>query len=220
VELPVPSQFRFESDVSYAGWFAEALKPWGKDRIRLWSFLPDTFEAYARFPNHLEHEMEGGVQDHRLQELARVLAPFTSRPERCWLASWVGWGSWGPGSSSALTDDPPPRRGLWRRRRARRDVQRLALETHQKLSALPQLRTEHRKYFLFTARLSDVASFAIGPFTQTPSIWWPDDRAWCVATEVDGYDSYVGGSRACIEAVLASELLRAGPITPDTPISV
>ena len=101
-----------------------------------------------------------------------------------------------------------------------RDLQRAATETQRQLSALPQLRTEHRKYFLFTARVDDVPSFAIGGFPQTPSIWWPDDRAWCVATEVDGYDSYVGGSQACIDAVLASELLRAGPIAPDTPISV
>jgi hypothetical protein len=228
VELPVPPQFRFEPDVSSADWFAKALKPWGKDRIRLRSFLPDTFEAYARFPNHLQHDMEGGIQDHRLEELVRVLKAFTRTSDRCWLAAWVGWGSWGPGSSAVLTAvHEPPRRKRSRRKRIyrwqlggrMRDVQRAAAETQRKLNALPKLRTQAREYFLFTARVGDVSSFAISGFPQTPNIWWPDDRAWCVATEVDGYDSYVGGSNACIEAVLSSELLRAGPMAPDRPIS-
>jgi hypothetical protein len=100
-----------------------------------------------------------------------------------------------------------------------RDVQRAAAETHRKLNALSQLRTQAREYFLFTTRLDEVSSFAINGFPETPSIWWPEDRAWCVATDVDGYDSYVGGSQACIEAVLASDFLRAGPIAPDTPVS-
>jgi hypothetical protein len=47
-------------------------------------------------------------------------------------------------------------------------------------------------------------TFEFGIWHQSPNIWWPDDRAWCVATELDGYSSYVGGSRACIDSVLAS----------------
>ena len=228
MELPVPPQFRFEPDVSSADWFAAALKPWGEDRIRLWSFLPDTFEAYARFPNHVEHEVEADIDEARLRELARVLAAYTETPDSCFVAAWVGWGSWGPGSNAVLTAvrRPPRRRRrrfifkgtkLWREMRA---GARASLEAQRRLNALPQLRTESREYFLFTSKVGDVPSFAIGDFPQTPSIWWPDDRAWCVATEVDGYDSYVGGSRACVDAVLGSELLRATPISPDAPISV
>ena len=29
---------------------------------------------------------------------------------------------------------------------------------------------------------------------HSPSIWWPEDRAWCVATDIDLFDTYVGGS--------------------------
>ena len=227
MHLPVPAQFRFEPDVSSADWFAAALKPWGKDRIRLWSFLPDTFEAYARFPNHLEHDVEADIDEARLRELARVLEAFTEAPDSCFVAAWVGWGSWGPGSSAVLTAVPkhPRRRTLrfifkggkrWRDLRA---AERASLETQRRLNALSQIRTESREYFLFTSKVADVPSFAIGGFTQTPSIWWPDDRAWCVATEVDGYDSYVGGSKDCVDAVLRSDLLRASLITPETPIS-
>ena len=227
MELPVPPQFRFEPDVSSTDWFAAALKPWGKDRVRLWSFLPDTFEAYARFPNVLGYDAEGDIEMHRLQALAQLLEPFTRTPDRCWVAAWVGWGSWGPGSSAVLEAVPsgragrPPRRPRWWARRARmRKIERASRETQRQLSELPQVKVPAREYFLFASTVADVPSFAIGGFPQTPSIWWPDDRAWCVATEVDGYDSYVGGSQACIEAVLASDLMRATPITPDTPISL
>jgi hypothetical protein len=47
--------------------------------------------------------------------------------------------------------------------------------------------------------------------TQSPNLWWPDDRSWCVATEVDFSWTYVGGSHALIERVLADPALEARP---------
>ena len=37
-----------------------------------------------------------------------------------------------------------------------------------------------------------------------PNLWWPEDRAWCCATDIDHVSSYVGGSRAFIGEILAS----------------
>jgi hypothetical protein len=37
---------------------------------------------------------------------------------------------------------------------------------------------------------------------QSPNIWWPDDRAWCVATEVDYARTYVGGNLDLIVRIL------------------
>jgi hypothetical protein len=48
---------------------------------------------------------------------------------------------------------------------------------------------------------------------QSPNIWWPEDRAWCVATEIDSFDTYVGGNEACIERILACRGLEALPAT-------
>jgi hypothetical protein len=45
-----------------------------------------------------------------------------------------------------------------------------------------------------------------------PNLWWPDDRTWCVGTDIDLMTTYVGGSGACIEALVADvrlEVLRA-----------
>jgi hypothetical protein len=50
---------------------------------------------------------------------------------------------------------------------------------------------------------------------RSPNLWWPDDRAWCVATEIDFTWSYVGGSSACIEQVLTDPDLEALPTKPE-----
>jgi hypothetical protein len=49
-------------------------------------------------------------------------------------------------------------------------------------------------------------------------MWWPADRAWFVATEVDGFSSYVGGTQGAIDSVLASPELEAIAVTAHTPI--
>ena len=53
-------------------------------------------------------------------------------------------------------------------------------------------------------------------YGQSPSMWWPADRAWFVATEIDGYSTYVGATAACVEAVLADPALGALTVTIDT----
>ncbi len=37
---------------------------------------------------------------------------------------------------------------------------------------------------------------------QTPNLWWPEDRAWFVATEIDLAWTYVGGREALIEQLV------------------
>jgi hypothetical protein len=50
---------------------------------------------------------------------------------------------------------------------------------------------------------------------QSPNLWWPDDKAWCIATEIDFTWSYVGGSVTCIQQVLNDPELEAWPTHPD-----
>jgi hypothetical protein len=54
----------------------------------------------------------------------------------------------------------------------------------------------------------------IGPWLHpSPNLWWPDDRAWVVATEVDFAWTYVGGTRDLAEAVLGEPRLEVLPAT-------
>jgi hypothetical protein len=67
-----------------------------------------------------------------------------------------------------------------------------------------------RRLRLFTGPISAIReSLCPPPFWQSPSLWWPDDRAWCVETEVDLMSTYVGGTRQCIEDLVAQRDLEA-----------
>jgi len=63
---------------------------------------------------------------------------------------------------------------------------------------------------------------AIGEFFEfwrgAPNLWWPDDRAWCVATDVDLMTTYVGGHGATIEALLTDGQIEALPVPVDQPV--
>lgn len=78
------------------------------------------------------------------------------------------------------------------------------------------LRTPQRDWFI----LEGVLERALRPIEpdlgdryQSPSMWWPDDHAWFVSTEVDFAWTYVGGSREAITAVLSHPALEAHTAT-------
>ena len=51
------------------------------------------------------------------------------------------------------------------------------------------------------------------PWWQSVNLWWPDDRAWFVSTEIDFAWTYVGGTTALLEGLLADPLLEILPAT-------
>lgn len=46
---------------------------------------------------------------------------------------------------------------------------------------------------------------------ESPEYWFPEDKSWCVATDMDLFWTYVGGSHTCIDALLNSPDLEAVP---------
>jgi hypothetical protein len=85
---------------------------------------------------------------------------------------------------------------------------------------VPLLQHPHRAYHLLGGPVSAVgdvgAWFGVsGYWPQSPNLFWPDDRAWCVATEIDFDSTLVGGSDALVEALLATEDLEVWPVRPD-----
>jgi hypothetical protein len=80
----------------------------------------------------------------------------------------------------------------------------------------PEFQLPGREYGLFTGPLSAAAEIITSPYERrtSPSLWWPDDRAWCAATEVDFRWTYVGGTESCIRDIerdLRLEALRTSP---------
>ena len=74
-----------------------------------------------------------------------------------------------------------------------------------------EVRFSDREYFLSSGPIEDAARFESEP----PTIWWPDDRAWCVASEIDLLATYVGGSATCIERLLGTSDLEVLPVSVD-----
>jgi hypothetical protein len=58
--------------------------------------------------------------------------------------------------------------------------------------------------------------FGDGSFSaQSPQWWWPSDRTWFVATEIDYPWTYLAGSELLLADVLASLPAESARITPD-----
>jgi len=65
----------------------------------------------------------------------------------------------------------------------------------------------NRRYLVHVGPLSDLPSWR----WEGPNLWWPDDRAWFVASEIDLVATYVGGSAAAIAELLHDPLLEVVP---------
>jgi len=75
----------------------------------------------------------------------------------------------------------------------------------------------NRGYMLFAGPLDGFFAFCGMPW-EPPSVWWPQDRAWFVATDIDLDSTYIGGTSECIDAILADPGLEAFPANLDDPI--
>lgn len=183
---------------------------------------------------------EGDLDHEQLAALVCVLRGFTD-PDAVTAAFWEG-SSWEGGQ--VLTMFVAGRGPLWHVRPARRllaarHLRRARAHLHDLptgpdvdpgVLAGPRLELPTRRHLLFAGALGDVAALADGtasadvtpfrPGDRTPSLLWPDDRTWCVATEVDFDSTLVGGSRALVDAVLADETLEAFEVGVDGSLGV
>lgn len=83
----------------------------------------------------------------------------------------------------------------------------------------PRFHLPHRDFLLFSGDLaSDLMVFDDDP--RGFSLWWPDDRAWVVANEVDSDATYIAGSASLIGDLLRTEGLDVSEVEPDDQITV
>ena len=228
-----PDGLEFSEDVSAARWVEESLSEFGKLR----SLLPADLSAYARVfhPAYLGGDLEQPVRwstvaswtgrtVHPMMRFTRI-ANLSEDPHDIYKDPPWGFGpqhgSIPEKECAALVDvlrdfTSTPGRCcfcLWEGYGN--------IDTRLYPDAA-RVRAPGRDYLLFRGSIDAVMSFLVGegPFWgDSPNIWWPEDRAWCVATEIDLLDTYVGGSNECIEAVLTSPELEALPTTRDAQLS-
>jgi hypothetical protein len=80
----------------------------------------------------------------------------------------------------------------------------------------PTFELPGRAYYLARGPLAAVGQSAgVTPTGHVPcSLWWPDDHAWCVATDIDLDSTYIGGSGACIEELLTDPEIEVAQVNP------
>jgi hypothetical protein len=140
------------------------------------------------------------------------LATWTARSEVCWMGVWVGWGSLGyPRSMTLLRfgrqaeaeDDRSP------------SLERQLTEIAERVGQAARFEHPGRTYLLARGPSSAICQLGRPPLAITPSLVWPDDRAWCVATDIDFDSTLVGCSDTCAAALVTDERLEAVSVPSD-----
>jgi hypothetical protein len=206
------------TDVSAASWIEPRLNPFGQDTG---SVIPTGFDAYARIFHPLRsHEgperwADRAVRNRRVVH-AEMQLHMISRPAGVPLHRTA----YDPGPGYDGGSLP----GAERRRLA--DLLRSHTTTPDRCwfcywegfggvddQGVPErVVLPQRRYLLARGALDEVIGSPIeSPFDQSPNLWWPDDRAWIVVTEVDFAWTYVGGTRGIVDEVLSDGGLEALP---------
>lgn len=218
------------ADVTAGDWIAPRLGPFGG---QVGSVVPRGFTAYARVLHPARDEggrevrwtdvctatgrtphalmqwaaiaptwsgdapAEGSLDARPLQDLCRVLSTRTGPEGNLFFALWEGWG-WVVGGGVTISHGPDG------------EIRRVLPGAFPADS--PRLRLPHRDHLLFAGSLPEAPLFGDSPWPQSPSLFWPADRSWCVGTEIDFNSTLVGGSAELIAAVLAEPGLEAWPV--------
>lgn len=151
---------------------------------------------------------EGGLDRETLEALVAVLAGHTTTPDAVWLNLWDGWG----GLPQAWVGRPLVSQGGYRDYHAfgcpLDAVVELSVRSGQ-LAWEPAEGAESTVVFTAEYAGDGDPEDALPPRhpdehhydLQSPQQWWPDDRAWAVATEIDDDSTIVAGSNALADAL-------------------
>jgi hypothetical protein len=145
------------------------------------------------------------------QALAELLRTGTTTPGRCWFCVWDGYG-WDNVQMMTATQ----REAAGQLRPPREALSTLPDPIPAAVREGPRVRLPARDYLLYRGPVeAAVATVGLAGDEQTANLWWPEDRAWCVATEIDLPWTYVGGAAALIERVLSDGRIEALPAGPE-----
>lgn len=160
----------------------------------------------------------GNLPPGALADVLEILSGFTVDPGECYHAVWDGWG-WlhGGGATISVYCESDPQRF--------RAPQPSAPAMPEQALAGPRLRHPGRDYLLFHGPLR--AAMNIGHqvtadwrLPQSPSLLWPADRSWLLATEIDFDSTLVGGSTELVEELLRGPRLEAWSVGFDGDLTI
>lgn len=192
------------SDLGPADWLSAA-DAQGFDVISLGA---PGFDAYARLLHPLDTEedqeqatlsAEGDLGESLLLALCEVLARHTTTPDQAYFGLWDGWGALGGGTWVSLAVGTPGR--------TRRG--KLPPAFPAEVMRGPRLELAlGRSFLLFEGPLAEAGDWEghlVHGWINSPNLFWPADRAWCAATEIDLPWTGIGGSHALIDELHADD---------------
>lgn len=120
--------------------------------------------------------------------VASTGARHTGTPDRAWFAMWEGHG---------FTNATTHGEGRDKERvQLREEDEGRNAAIREALGRLPQFHLPNRTYYLLGGAVFAVTQLRY-PDSSTewrnPDLFWPDDRRWFVATDVDLWSLYIGG---------------------------
>ena len=208
------ADFGWLRDVSPAGWIGPRLHPFAQD---IGSVIPEGFAAYARLFHPVEVDRDrrerwsdvaarNGRIVHSEMQFHMIAAPRGQTP------------------SVDYNRGNQPRMGTLHveQRRILVDHLRSATTTPDRCwfamwegfgglddgGIRERVELPSRNYLLYSGPV-DRTLESPHPFDQSPNLWWPEDRAWFVATEIDFDSTFVGGDDRLIAALASDQRLEA-----------
>jgi hypothetical protein len=148
--------------------------------------------GFGHSPRPWEDEPRtGSLPTGAWRSLHAALAVNTGTPNACWFGLWDGW-TYASGQQVAYR------------------VGDKTMPVHRQ----PHMELPYREYVLFSGPLSTYHDIGYllpsGQFKPClPSLVWPEDHKWMVASDVDLDSTYVGGSKELVAALEASEIIEA-----------
>ncbi|NEK58277.1 hypothetical protein GCU56_10385 [Geodermatophilus sabuli] len=214
-----------ETDVSPGAWVAAAVRPFGEHVVG--GLVPPVFPAYARVFHPAARYV--GLEDVDVTWAEVAAANRTvAHPAMEWGSITGAMEFFDEADQSPLWDGAPAM-GHLPESVARRLAEVLARHTTTPedcwfgvwsgfaalVADAPTLALPGREHWLVRGPLGlAAANLAQEPAEQGASLWWPADRAWFVATDIDLVSTYVGGTRACVDDVLAAAGLETSEVSP------
>ena len=196
-------------------------------QYRMLAGLDPRSVAARRWPESTAPVPEVGSADRRsLTVLRDVLERHTGTPERCWFALWKGWGglpdAWHAAPSFAL-----PGRDHHLFAGALADVVEISVEFECAGIAASGQGAAWLPLGSATGRPEQPPDWAevaerwrAAGSLRSPNLWWPDDRTWCVASEIDLDSTLVAGPAALVAELVGHPDLEAFDVAPGDSLQI
>ena len=181
-----------------AEWIGEAMggEPW-----TVGALVPNRYESLLRL-HAPDPTPDGWWELYRdlFVLVASLGARNTTTPTHAWFAIWEGHG-FDKATTHVAWRDPPANDAERQWRAAERERLRMADRERNAtigsaLAAIPRFGLPGRAYYLTQGPLSAMADLRYPDVDgwRNPDLFWPHDRSWFAATDVDVWSLYVGGS--------------------------